>query len=338
MFLRLISSVAIIASLSFAATAQTASCKSMEVPVGIVNGNGESFHGLSAAEFSARAGKAPVTLKGMTYDSGPRRIVLVVDTSKKLSGDTRKAEQTLVQTMLNTARPEDSFAMVTARGPQHVIKFGEDHAAFIAALPEDPESQHGKEQGVLDAVIQAIKLFGDAKPGDSIVVMAADLEGSRTTNAKKVASALEEHQIRLFGLALGPVSTKNMALSGQTTTAWGLANSQSAVGDFIYDTGDQDFYPLTRDSGGLVLAVMNYDPRLTYSMKDPKFQARIKQQTLVLYNMIAGYYRVQLETTRDGEWSFEPSPEVRKAVPNMFLLYPHKLTGCSAEAHLASKD
>lgn len=338
MFLRFISSAAIIASLSFPCIAQTRQCKSTVVPVGIVNGNGESFHGLSAAEFFGRAGKAQVDLKGMTFDSGPRRIVLVVDTSKKLSGETRKAEKTLVETLLNAARPQDSFAMITARGPQQVVKFGEAHSAFIEALPEEAEAAHGKEQGVLDAVMQAIKLFGESKPGDSVVVIAADLGGSRTTNAKKVASALEEHQIRMFGLALGPVSTKNMAISGQTTTAWGLAESQSAVGDFIYDTGDQDFYPLTRNSGGLVLAVMNYDPRMGYSMKDPKFQARIKQQSLALYNMIAGFYRVELETTREGEWSFEPGAEIRKAAPNMFLLYPHKLTGCSAEAHVASKD
>ena len=310
----------------------------MEVPVGIVNGNGESFHGLSAEEFSGRAGKASVTIKGMSFDSGPRRIVLVVDTGKKLSRETRMAEQTLVQTILNAARPQDNFAMVTARGPQHVVKFGEEHSAFIEALPEDTEAKHGKEQGVLDAVIQGINLFGEPKPGDSLVVIAADLGGNRTTNAKKIATALEEHHIRMFGLALGRVSTKNVAVSGQTTTAWGLAQSQSGVGDFIYDTGDEDFYPLTRDSGGLVLSVMNYDPRMTYSMKDPKFQARIKQQSLVLYNMIAGYYRVELETARDGEWNFEPSAEVRKAVPNMFLLYPHKLTGCSASAHVASKE
>lgn len=338
MFLRFFSSAAIIALVSLPGIAQSGSCKSMEVPVGIVNGNGESFHGLSVADFSGRAGKAPVTLKTMTYDSGPRRIVLVVDTSKKLSEETRKAEQTLVQTILSAARPQDTFALVTARGPQHVVKFGEQHSAFIEALPVESESKHGKEQGVLDAVMQAINLFGDPRPGDSIVVIAADLGGNRTTNAKKIASALEEHRLRMFGLAVGRVSTKNMAVSGQTTTAWGLAESQSAVGDFIYDTGDEDFYPLTRNSGGLVLAVMNYDPRMTYSMKDPKFQARIKQQSLVLYNMIAGYYRVQLETTRDGEWSFEPSSDIRKAVPNMFLLYPHKLTGCSAEAHVASRD
>jgi hypothetical protein len=221
--------------------------------------------------------------------------------------------------------------MVTARGPQHIVNFGEQKSAFLDALPGEDVSRHGKEQGVLDAVMQAIPLFSGSKPGDSIVVIAADLGGNRGTNAKQVANALEQHHVRMFGLALGLVSTKNMALSGQTTTAWGLAEAQSAVGDVIYETGDTDFYPLTRNSGGLVLSVMNYDPRATYSMKDPKFQARVKQQSLVIYNAIAGYYRVELATSHAGEWSFEPQPEVRKAAPNMFLLYPHQLPPCKAE-------
>jgi|SRR6185437_13183992 hypothetical protein len=337
MFLRYLSSAIVLTCLSAMAVAQSEPCNSIEVPVGIINGSGESFHGLSAADFSVHAGKTPVELKNMTFDSGPRRIVLVVDTSKRLSSETLKAERLLVETLVNGARPEDSLAMVTARGPQHVVKFGEEKSAFQAALPADGESRHGKEQGVLDAVMQTLPLFGDPKPGDSIVVIAADLGGNRGTNAKEVASALEQHHIRMFGLALGLVSTKNVALSDQTTTAWGLAQVQNAMGDYSYNTGDSDFYPLTRDSGGLVLSVMNYSSRMTFSVKNPKFVARLKQQSMAVYNVIAGYYRVELATTHTGEWSFEPQPDVRKVAPNMFLLYPRQLTGCKADAHVAAR-
>jgi hypothetical protein len=337
MFLRCLCSAVVLAVLSSAALAQNEKCKSVEVPVGIVNGNGEPFHGLSSAEFFGRAGKASVVVKNMTFDDGPRRIVLVVDTSKKLSGDTRQAERAMIDTLLSAARSQDSFAMVTARGPEHVVKFGEEHSAFIQALPTEGESRHGKEQGVLDAVMQAIGLFGDAKPGDSIIVMAADLGGSKTTNAKLVAKALDQHHIRMFGLALGLVQVKNSTVSGQSTTAWGLATATPGVGDFVYDTGDADFYPLTRNSGGMVMAVMNYDSRATYSMKDPKFVNRAKQQTIAVYNMIAGYYKVELEGDHTGEWSFEPNPDVRKAAPNMFLLYPHELSTCAGDAKVASK-
>lgn len=337
MFRRYLCSAVIFTMLSSVMFAQGDKCKSTEVPVGIVNGKGEPFHGLSSAEFFGRAGKAPVAVKNMTFDDGPRRIVLVVDTSKKLNGDTRQAERTMIETLLSSARSRDSFAMVTARGPEHVVKFGEEHSAFVEALPTEGESRHGKEQGVLDGVMKAIELFGDAKPGDSIIVMAADLAGSHTATAKMVAKALEQHHIRMFGLALGLVQVQNSAASGQGTTAWGLATATPGMGDFVYDTGDADFYPLTRNSGGMVMAVMNYDRRVTFTMKDPKFVNRAKQQTIAIYNMIAGYYKVELEGDHAGEWSFEPTPDVRKAAPNMFLLYPHELSSCATDAKVASK-
>lgn len=337
MVLRLLSSALILLSFLSVAFAQSEGCKSVEIPVGIVNKNGETFRGLAAADFSGHAGKAVLTLKSMTIDDGPRRVVLVVDTSKKLSAETRKAEQALIQTILDAARPQDTLALITARGPQKVVKFGDERAAFIQALPQEGDSRHGKEAGVLDAAMQAIELFGAAKPGDSIIVIAADLEGNHNTNPKRLARALQDHRVRMFGLALGPVATTNPTRSGQSTTAWGLSLATPGIGQFTYDTGDEDFFPLTTNSGGLVFAAMNSDYRRTYSMKDPDLKARINQQARTIFNLIATYYRVELEP-HPGDWSLQPSPEVRQAVPSMFLLYPHELGSCSGDAPIARSN
>lgn len=336
MALHLLSSALMFLSFLSPASAQSEGCKSVEIPVGIVNGNGETFRGLGAEDFSGHAGKTVLPLKSMTFDEGPRRVVIVADTSKKISGDTRKVEQTLIQTILEAARPEDSLALITARGPQKVVKFGEERGAYLQALPQEGDSRHGKEIGVLDAAMQGIELFGDAKPGDAIILIAADLEGNHNTNARRLAKALQDHHVRLFGLALGPVSTGNPTLSGQSTTAWGLSLATPGVGEGGYNTGDQDFYPLTTNSGGLVMGVVNGDYQHSYSLKDPKFEARVKQQARSVVNMIATYYRVQMGP-HSGGWSLEQSDSVRQAVPHMFLLYPRELGSCSSEPHMAQK-
>jgi hypothetical protein len=329
MFLRLFASALIAVSFSSLSLAQA--CK---LPVGIVGPNGESFRGLSTDQFAAHAGKVTVPIKSLTYDDGARRIVVVVDTSKKLSMDARKASASMVETLVASARPNDSFAFIAARGPERVVKFGEDRADFVRSLSDENEVKGGKG-GVLDAVMQGISLFGDSQPGDSIVVIAQDLEGSKTTNPRKVAKALQDHKVRMFGLALGLVATRNATVSGQSTTAWGLAQARPATGDMIYNTGDEDFYPLTKNSGGLVIAVMGGDYQHTYSMKDPKFQASVKQKAQVLFNMIAGLYEVELTAPPAGEWNIEPSENLRKAAPAMFLLFPHEIASCQNAAHVA---
>src|SRR5438270_4330275 len=89
-------------------------CK-MEIPVGIVNPNGESYIGLNAASFTTRVGKIAVPVSSMVYDDGPRRIVLVVDQGKKVNADAHKAQQDMLAVLLGAARQQDSFALVAAR-------------------------------------------------------------------------------------------------------------------------------------------------------------------------------------------------------------------------------
>ena len=330
------------AALTTAAVAQGDSCKISELPVGVVNSNGESYIGLNASSFSSRAGKTILPIKSMTYDDGPRRIVLVVDQSKKVNADGRKAQADMLAVLLGSAREQDSFALITARGPARVVKFGEERSALTAAAADDSFGSHGngKEVGVMDAILQAVEMFGESKPGDSIIVMAYDLEGNHGANARKVAKALEEHQVRMFGLAVGPVSIKNISTSGQTTTPYGLATATPATGDLVFYTGDDNFYPLTRNSGGLVSAVLNYDVKTNFSMKNPAIQARVKQQAHVVFNMISTYYRLGIEPVslgRSEDLTVEANDSLRKSVPHMFMLYPHQIGACPPAVSATAK-
>jgi hypothetical protein len=327
-------------ALSTFALAQSDACKAAEVPVGVVNPNGETYIGLNASSFSGHAGKIAVPVNSMSYDDGPRRILLVVDQGKKVNADSRKAEQDMLAVLLGAARQQDSLALITARGPSHVVKFGEERSALAAAINDEGIGLHGNEIGVMDAMLQGVAMFGESKPGDAMIVMAYDLEGNHGANAKKVAKALEDHHVRMFGLALGPVSTRNITTSGQSTTAWGLATASPSVGEITYDTGDDNFFPLARNSGGLVMAVLNYDSRKNFSMKDPALQARVKQQARTMFNMVSTYYRMQIDPPRLGhseEWNIEVADSVKKSVPHMFLLYPHQIGTCQTPVSATAK-
>src|SRR5260221_2277738 len=109
--------------------------------------------------------------------------------------------------------------------------------------------------------------------------ISTDMEGNRKANARMVAKALHDSHIRMFGLALGPVETKNSVAGGfvTSTTSQGLAQSEPLVGEIVYNTGDEHFFPLTTNSGGLVLSVMNADPRRTYSMSDARLAQSVRQ-------------------------------------------------------------
>lgn len=327
---RCISVFFLLAGLATCAFAQGGSCKSNEVPVGIMNIKGESFRGLNATNLTAQVGRTHVGVKAMAFDEGPRRVLLVVDAARKLNDDTRKAERLLVENLLSAARPEDSYALVLARGPERTVKFGEDRKTIVEALPQEALAGKVQNAGVLDAVMQGMEMFGSPQPGDAIIVIAADLEGNKTTSPRKVAKTLHDHHVRMFGLALGPVSARNVSASGQTTTPYGLATG-TATGDVVYETGDQDYYPLSHDSGGLVLSAMNGSTQRSYSMKDVKLQQELAYKAHVMANMITSYYRVELDPAmppKTEDLIVVPSEALRKQFPQMFLLYPHQVGPC----------
>jgi hypothetical protein len=334
MLSRIFSALSVILVFSTLGVGQQAACMGAEIPISVNSASGDIFRGLAAEDFVGRLQRKPVTVKLVTFDDGPRRVLIVVDANKKLPADSRKAQGEMLRTILDNARPQDTFALISTHGHGPQVKFTADRSAIKLALGWDNGSGNGKEKelGVLDGVMAGMAWFGTPQSGDSIVVMAADMEGNHKTNAKLVASALEEKHIRMFGLALGPVTTKN-SVAGETVTnaSMGMAYSRPGVGDVTYTTGDDNFFPLTVNSGGLVLGVVNGDGYHSYNLEDPQVLQAVRQKALFVSKMISAYYRMQVEPPQlahPQDWSLTINPEVQKHAPPMFVLYPHQLGPC----------
>jgi hypothetical protein len=330
---RILTVLIVLAGLSITTQAQQAACAAAEIPVGVISANGDAFRGLAAEDFVGRIQKKPVSVKAITYDDSPRRTLIVVDTNKKLSSDTRKAETELVSTLLASARPEDTFGLMAAHGTGQNVRFTADRAAITQALNQFGEGK-SNDPGVLDVVMAGIEWFvGEPKPGDAILLIAADTAGNHTANAKQVAKALADNHIRMFGLALGPVQTKSSVASSSmtSTTSQGLAWTKPIVGEGVYLTGDENFYPLTANSGGVVLGAMNGDSHRTYSMSDAHLVQELRVRARFIAKTIASYYRVQVEPlqlSHPEDWNLEISEEIRKHSQQMWVLYPHELRPC----------
>lgn len=330
---RIFAALSLIVGFSTVGLGQQAACKGVEVPIGVISATGDVFRGLVAEDFVGHLQKKPVNVKLVTFDDGPRRVLIVVDVNKKLSAGSRKAESEMVRIILENARKEDTFALIAAHGPGPQVKFTGDRSAITLALGGDGGSKGEKEPGVLDSVMQGMEWFERPQSGDAIVVIAADMEGNHKANDRLVAKALEERHIRMFGLALGPVTTKNVVAGGTmtSTTSQGLAYTKPLVGDVAYVTGDDHFFPLTVNSGGLVLGAMNGDNRRTYSLDDPKLLQAVRQKALSVSKMVSAYYRMHVEPPQSPhpqDWSLTIKEEMQKHAPPMFVLYPHQLGPC----------
>lgn len=321
----------LVCSLLAAGVAQPA-CPKVEIPVGVVSANLDTFRGLAAEDFAAQPHKGKVQVKSATFDDGPRRMLVVVDTSKKLPANARAAEVELIKAMVAASRPEDSLALITARGPGGIVKFGEDRNGLIDAISSEGKANRNNE-GVLDAVMDGMEWFDGSRAGDAIVLIAADLEGNHKASAKTVAKALADHRMRLFGLALGPVTTTSTVASQMVThtASQGLAEATPETGSIVYETGDLNFYPLTTNSGGLLLSVINGNRDSFFSMDDPKQQQRVRQKGRQVVGLVNTFYRLEIDQpqlSRPETWTLQVKDSIRKLAPAMWILYPRELGPC----------
>ncbi|HWX54403.1 MAG TPA: hypothetical protein VN176_07405 [Verrucomicrobiae bacterium] len=301
-----------------------------QVPVDIVGiekgkDSGGIIRGLKAEDLAATVSKGHnVPIHALTYDATARRIVFVIDNARALPSDARKLEAQTAAYIVEHARPMDSFALITARGTLREVKFEQGRDAVKEALRDlsgDPKEKTSS-LGPLDAVEQGIEWLGVPKDGDSILLMAMDLDGNHKANRKKIAQELEEHQIRLFGIAFGFVNLANSVKSRLTTTHLGMGIAEPLVGQQLINTGDENFYPLVADSGGFLSIQNAMDERRTFTVAE---RLPMLQQTgMQLYQIMAEFYHmtVSLPDAHTAYWEIELSDSAKQHWTPVSSIYP----------------
>lgn len=303
--------------------------------VGVEKGktNGGIIRGLQASDLAVTVkGNDHVSVGSLTYDAGPRRIVFVIDTARELSSDARKAEAQIADYILAHARPMDSFALITARGTAREVKFEQGRDAVKEAvqdLSNDPKEK-SNGLGVLDAVERGIEWMGSPKPGDSIFLLVMDSEGNHKTNAKKVAQELEDHHIRLFGMAFGFVNMNSTVKSYQDFSRLGLGESKPLTGEIQMSNGDQALAPLILNTGGFLHALDTLDERRVFK---PAESMPVLQQTgMQFYQLIAEYYHLKVNAPGHlANWKVNLSSAGLEKWTPYLSVYPQTVNSCRGE-------
>ncbi|HJX84839.1 MAG TPA: hypothetical protein VJ723_10885, partial [Candidatus Angelobacter sp.] len=235
--------------------------------------------------------------------------------------------------ILAHARPMDSFALITARGPAREVKFEQGRDAVKEAaqdLSNDPRGEKSNGLGVLDAVERGIEWMGSPKPGDSIFLLVMDSEGNHKANAKKVAQELEEHHIRLFGMAFGYVNMNSTVKSYQDFTHLGLGESKPLTGEIEVNNGDQLLAPLVLNSGGFLHALDTLNERRVFKMSES--MPGLQQTGMQFYQIIAEYYHLKVNVSGHlTNWTVNLSDTGRQKWTPYLSVYPQTVNSCKGD-------
>jgi|KBSMisStandDraft_5_1062788.scaffolds.fasta_scaffold00213_2 hypothetical protein len=297
----------------------------IDIPVNVVVPGGKLVRELQKEQFVARTKHAPLRVVAADDETGPRRILLVLETGRSVPPKIRAVESSVVADMLSEARSQDSFALLAARGSKS-LPFGSSPEVIISAA-KALETQTGGgdpgNDGVLDVLLKGAESFHEPKPGDSIFLFTLGLESEHKASYSRVRKELADRQIRLFGLQLGPVM---------------IGSSQGGM--FRFTPGGVDelaamvFTPNYEDVGNLSLSTGGYalgenilgDSQHDYDIKAEKLE-EVKTLASRMHSAITEYYRLSMQSSRDP-FSLELAPDIRKNVPNAVMIYPRQLPAC----------
>src|SRR5439155_2944461 len=163
---------------STSAAAQGDSCLNRTVTVNVFDGTGNPVKSLGKANFRAVMHKREVGIVSASYDAGPHRIVILLDTSgSMISGAKWKAAVAVAEALVSLASPQSSFALLTFT--DHVedrIGFGhgrKEVADELAKLESTrwQEIRGPRKTAVLDALWEGLSLLQPAHSGDAICLI-----------------------------------------------------------------------------------------------------------------------------------------------------------------------
>ena len=300
------------------------SCR-RETPVNVIVPDGRLLRGLNADQFMVQAKRTDARISAISDDSGPRRILFLLETGPDVPAAVRVAASRVVADVLSQARAEDSFALLTAGGPRLELPFSQDRARFsevLRSLEQEPANKPSRGEGVLDALLRGASWFPEGKSSDGILLFTTGLEKDHRTSFAAVQKQLADRRIRLFSFLFAPIQAGDwVGLVRFSATGidshWGFVPNRQTIGDLSWGSGGYLMQP-----GGA--------PQRGYKLTDDNLEL-LKTAASRMYSAIIEYYRVTLElNVAPREIKFDVVKSVRRKVPGVQILYPRQYPPCPA--------
>ena len=297
-----------------AAAQQNSACEERTLPVNAVDSHGQQVLGLTSEQFRADFQGQTVKVLSAKFESGPQRILLLVDVSGSMWFDVQQREliKLVANDIVSSGPPQAQLALATFSSKfETIVKFGQGREvvreAILALNPVIKTSSmplSSAETAMNDAVLAAANMFGTPQPGDVVYAITDGLDNGSKTSTGKVLQYLEQRKIRLFASVIH--NGRFMDLSSGSGGSELLGKAAKATGGYftILETDS----PRKRGLGASTNAVHQ------------------------LYDLMASFYLLDIELPKDPDKAGELKLTVVEANGNKkkgaTVLHPQKIFPC----------
>ncbi len=306
------------------------------VTVNALDDHWTPIKGLRQEDFRAKSGRHQIQPVTFCFAEGPRRIVILLDTSGSMSGAKGSGRWNVAHDatldFVNSVSPRTRLSLLTfAAGVEEKANFSTDRRGIIAWLSDSHAGERKFVNGrtaLYEAIIAAIKQFGSPEPGDAILVVTDGGENASKARSSQVTDALRASGVRLFAL---------------------LLPDELPIGTDGWD-GREKLLGMVRDSGGFgvdLYAGYGTDTSASYSVHslsgirpptlvyDDQARALVKSSANAVNLLISGFYMLTLKlpdnVTKPRGWSLELVDSRGHSRKDVTLTYPGHLLPAAAQ-------
>jgi hypothetical protein len=179
--------------------AQQKAIQSCDVP--LVVGYWRKLH---SKDLTVHLGTELVTVDNVFLDDGPKRVAVVLDSSKQTSDEQLKVLLDITTALVEHARPQDTFSLVLvgADDSDGLFLTTEDVRNRLRkfALSSPPRSSPGTSERIYDAILAAAMHLTPSKFGDAIIFLGHDRDSGSNAGLAQVQELILRNRVRFYGL------------------------------------------------------------------------------------------------------------------------------------------
>ena len=284
-------------------------CLSRTTLIGVAGTNGETFQGLTVADFKVSVGGKAASIQSATPASGPPRVVILLDTSSNHDQSTWAATQGMVEEFLAGFPDVGDFTVLTFDDKVQQVVHETDRATLQGTLGEMfPSGKPESEVALAEAVKKANLGFGEYRQGDAELLITTSDQISKETE-----QALGQQRVagvRLFGASFDQSRRRGPTLFGPGMTVENYGPLDAA----------------SKASGGLWT-------RVDMSREDPTASLRSataagKATATLVRNYLALELRLASPVTKPEKLKIEVMKGSKGKAQDRFATYPQELFPC----------
>lgn len=290
--------------------------------------------GLTSPNFRGKIHGKPVQIVSVSYDTAPRRIVILLDASGSMF-EYWPIEIMVSKSLVASMSTENLYALLTfSNGVEDKVDFSQGAKAVVDRLTtleaKDWTLHKGEHRktALLDALVTALDFLRPARVGDAIYLITDGNDNASRTRPSEIEALLLTSGVRLFGL----ITTENVAPreripQAEVTARFLEALIQATGGDSLTFSPGLEPLPNSYSRGGVLT---RYAPR-PFQITD-RDRAVMSFAATGLGREISEFYRLQVKLAepadKSRDWKLEVMDPGTKKQPHLRVIYPHKLAGC----------